>query len=42
MNFPDDFAEKINEAKGSRLIEIKIINGDTKKTDTNFKSWTVI
>ena len=41
MRFPDNLASQINENASDKLLEITMINGDTKKVDSNLKSWTV-
>ena len=42
MKFPENFASLINERSSDKLIEIFMLNGDTKEIDQNLRSWTVI
>ena len=41
MRFPDNFAILINERSSDKLIEVYMLNGDTKEIDQNLSSWTV-
>ena len=42
MKFPSDLASLINESGvHSKLLEVLMLNGDTKEIEKNLKSWKV-
>ena len=41
MKFPQNLVSLINENASDKLLEILMINGETKEIDKNLRSWTV-